>query len=94
MSNTELRNPAFGERHGLVQSCCDVILRRVRNVSLSWSVPLFVRMEQLGSHWKDFCKIRYSSIFLKRVEKIQVSLKSDRNNGHFTWRPMYKVVQI
>jgi len=23
------------------------------------------------------------------VEKIQVSLKSDRNNGYFTSRPMY-----
>jgi len=23
------------------------------------------------------------------VEKIQFSLKSDKNNGHFTWRPTY-----
>jgi hypothetical protein len=29
------------------------------------------------------------SIFRKSVEKIQVSLKSDKNNGYFTWRPMY-----
>jgi hypothetical protein len=27
--------------------------------------------------------------FLKNVEKIQVLLKSDKNNGYFTWRPMY-----
>jgi len=27
------------------------------------------------------------SIFRKSVEKIQVSLKPDRNSGHFTWRP-------
>jgi hypothetical protein len=27
------------------------------------------------------------SIFKKSVEKIQVSLKSDKNNGHFTSRP-------
>jgi len=26
------------------------------------------------------------SIFRKSVEKIQVSLKSDKNTGHFTWR--------
>ena len=28
----------------------------------------------------------YLSFFRKCVEKIQVSLKSDKNNGHFTWR--------
>jgi len=27
------------------------------------------------------------SIFPKYVQKIQVSLKSDKNNGYFTWRP-------
>jgi hypothetical protein len=31
----------------------------------------------------------YLSIFFKSVEKIQVSLKSDKNNGYFTWKPMY-----
>jgi len=29
------------------------------------------------------------SIFRKSVEKIQVSLKSGKNNWYFTWRPMY-----
>jgi len=28
------------------------------------------------------------SIFRKFVEKIQVSLKSDKNNGYFTWRTL------
>ena len=28
-------------------------------------------------------------IFQKSVEKIQVSLKSDKNNRYFTWRPIY-----
>ena len=45
-----------------------------------------VHMEQLGSHWKDFHEIWYLSIFQKTVEKIQVSLKSDKNKGYFTWR--------
>ena len=45
-----------------------------------------VNMEQLGSHSMDFHEIWYSSIFWKYVQKIQVSLKSDKNNGHFTWR--------
>jgi len=26
--------------------------------------------------------------FRKSVEKIQVSLKYDKNNGHFTWKPL------
>jgi hypothetical protein len=28
-------------------------------------------------------------IFRKYFEKIQVSLKSDKNNGYFTWKPLY-----
>ena len=37
------------------------------------SVCLSVRTEQLGSHWTDFDKIGYLSIFRKSVQKIQVS---------------------
>jgi len=29
------------------------------------------------------------SIFKKSVKKIQVLLKSEKNNGYFTWRPVY-----
>ena len=32
--------------------------------------------------------------FSQYLVKIPVSLKSDKNNGYFTLRPMYKVVQI
>jgi len=46
-------------------------------------------MEQLGSHWTDFHEILYLSIFRKFVEKTQVSLKSGKNNGYFTLRPVY-----
>ena len=45
-------------------------------------------MEQRGFHWTDFREIRYTIIFRKCVEKIQVSLKSDKNNGYFTLRPI------
>jgi hypothetical protein len=48
------------------------------------SIRLSVRMEQLGSRWTDSYGILYLSIFRKSVEKIQVSLKSDKNNGYFT----------
>jgi hypothetical protein len=46
-------------------------------------------MEQLVSHWTDFHEIWYLSIFRKSVQKIQVLLKYDKNNGYFTWRPIY-----
>jgi hypothetical protein len=58
----------------------------LRHVCLS--VCLYVRVEQLGSHWTAFHEIWYLGIFRKSVEKIQVSLKSDKNKGYFTWRPI------
>jgi len=45
-----------------------------------------IRMEQLGSRWTDFCESLHLRIVLKSVEKVQVSLKSGKNNGYFTWR--------
>jgi len=42
------------------------------------SVRRPVRMEQLDSHWTDFHKIWYSSIFRKYVEKIQVRINLTR----------------
>ena len=47
---------------------------------------LSVRTEQLGSQWKDFHEIWFLNLFRKSVEKIHVLLKSDKNNGYFTWR--------
>ena len=43
-----------------------------------------IRMEKLGYKWTDFHEILYLNIFRKYVEEIQVSLKSDKNNWHFT----------
>jgi len=43
-----------------------------------------VRMQQLGSHWKDFDYILNFSIFRKPAEKIKGSLKSYKNNVYFT----------
>jgi len=40
-----------------------------------------VRMEPLGYHYMDVHDILYLSNFRKHAGKIQVSLKSDRNNG-------------
>jgi len=56
---------------------------RKATISFVMSVRPSVRME-LGSHWTDFHKIWYLSIFRKTVEKIKGSLKSDKSNGYFT----------
>jgi len=53
------------------------------------SVRPSVCMEQLSSLWTVFCEIWYLSILRKSVEKIQVPLKSDKNNGYFTWKYIY-----
>jgi hypothetical protein len=53
------------------------------------SCPSVHLQEQLGSHWTDFHEIWYLRIFKKSVKKIQVSWKSDKNKGYFTWRPIY-----
>ena len=64
---------------------------KLRKAAISFvtSVLPLVRMDQLGSHWTDFHRIWYSSIFRKYVEIIQDSLTSDKNNGYFTWRSIY-----
>jgi len=53
----------------------------LRHVCLS--VRPSVRVEQLGYKWTDFYEIWYLGIFRKTIEKIQVSLKLDKNNGYF-----------
>ena len=45
------------------------------------SVSLSIRMEQLGSHSTDFCEDLYLSIFRKSLDEVEVSLKSDKNDG-------------
>jgi len=40
-------------------------------------------MEQLGSHWTDIHKLLYLGILRKPLEKIQVPLKSCKNNGSY-----------
>jgi hypothetical protein len=53
------------------------------------SIYVSICMEQLGCYWMDFDEILLFDLFEKCVEKIQVSLKSDQNNGYFTWRRFY-----
>ena len=42
-----------------------------------------------ASTGRIFMKFDIWVFFSKSFEKIQVSLKSDKNNGQFTWRPVY-----
>jgi hypothetical protein len=43
-------------------------------------------MEQLGIHWPEFDEIWYMCFSRKLVEKVEASLKSDRNNGWYISR--------
>jgi hypothetical protein len=58
---------------------------RKATISFVVSVRPSVRIEQLGSHCRDFHEIWYLSNFQKSVEKIQVQWKSEKNEGYFTW---------
>jgi hypothetical protein len=75
-------------------SCCDEYTQGQLYASCFWALSqncekrllascLTVRMEKLDSHWTDFYESMYFSIFRKSVEKSEVSLKSDKNNGYF-----------
>jgi len=70
------------------------VFRRFRKISksdsyLRLSVCPSVLMVQLGSHWTDCPKFDVGVLLEKPVEKTQVSLKSDKNNGYFTCRLIY-----
>jgi hypothetical protein len=52
-------------------------------------MDLFLRRLYFFMYFTDFHEILYLRIFLKSVEKIQFSLKLDKNKMHFTWRPTY-----
>ena len=74
-------------------TCCYgllLIFMRVRKIAESDNylrhIWPSVVLEQLGSHWTDFHKIWYLNIFWKAIENIQVSLKTDKNNGYFIWK--------
>ena len=37
----------------------------------------------------DFHEIWHLNVFRKYGEKVQVALKSNQNNRHFSWKPVY-----
>jgi hypothetical protein len=70
----------------MITDCFKALFAKLRKATISFVISVFssVREEQLGSHFTDFHEIWYLRIFRKFVEKIKVSLKSNKNNGHFT----------
>ena len=62
---------------------------RKATVSYVMSVCPSVRVGQIVSQWAELHEFWYLSMFRKPAEKIQVSLKSDKNNRYFTWTPIY-----
>ena len=82
MFQTALKRAVYGMIHFIAKLTLRWFLGAVvkfRKVTISFvmSVRPSVRMEQLGFHWMDFQEVWYL------LKKIQVSLKSDKNNGHF-----------
>jgi hypothetical protein len=66
---------------------------RKTNISYVLSVRASVifsrkKKKTTRSHGIDFHEILYLRILRKSVKKVQVLLKSDRNKGHITRRPM------
>ena len=52
------------------------------------SVCLSVHMEQLGSHWTEFCPNWYwRPLYQNGVDRIQIWSKSDENKRYFTITP-------
>jgi hypothetical protein len=58
-----------------------------RSLPISSALPIC--MQQLENSWMDFHEIWYWEVLLKFVCTFQCWLKSDDNNGHFTWRPTH-----
>jgi hypothetical protein len=59
-------------------------------ISICPSVLPSIRIEQLRLLWTDFDEVWNLSFFRKCVKNVlQISLKSDKNNRYFTWRPIY-----
>ena len=70
-------------------------LAKLWKVAISFVIPVSVCLHDTTWLLLDgFHEIWYLSIFWKSIMKIGVLLKSDKNNGHFTWRPMYNYDNI
>ena len=80
----------FGKRRSMFERK-ERRFRRIETVTVSFVVFVSpsVHMGQFGSYWMDVHEILYFNIFRKYFENIQISLKYNKNNVYFAWRPIY-----
>ena len=93
IQHTEKRNIPYGILRTEINQIYYELFRNVGETTKSdhqlRHVCLNVRMEQFNYHWTDLHEILHSSTFRNFVEKIDVSLKSDKNTEHFALRKIY-----
>ena len=82
------RGPWIKSQLKHVFRCLCKISKKWLLASLCLSVCLSIHTEET-SQWKDFHEIWYLSIFQKFVKKLQLWLNSVKNNGYFTWSPVF-----
>ena len=76
------------------------MLAKLQKVTISYVLSVClsahpsVHKEQLSSQWTDFQEMWHLNIFPKSIEKIQVSLKSGKNNKYFALRPVYNLSHL
>jgi hypothetical protein len=93
--DSKSRFPAIGQLQTTPYTAQPLVsvLRHVRKISRSYCrlrhVSLCVCMKRMVSHWTDLHETWYLSSFIKSVKKIQVPLKSDKNNGYSASVRMY-----
>jgi hypothetical protein len=85
---------AFGEKDFFLQNLFLGAFSIFRKATASFFVSVRPSILLSECNYFDFWGFFFLSLFSflffqKSVENIQVSLKSDKNNGHYTWRPVY-----
>ena len=60
------------------------VFAEFRTTAINFVMSVCPSAHPHGFHWWEFHEISYLSIIRKSIEKIQVSLKSDKNNEQFS----------
>ena len=68
--------------------------RKITKGTVSFVMSVCMSGHPYGTDRTNFHKIWRLCIFQKSVASFQGPLNSDKNNGNFTWRPMYSYDKI
>jgi len=79
-----LLRPFLGAFTKLLRAIISFVMSFHLSVCTTVCPSVRLSAKKLGFHWMDFHKICYFRFFQKSVEKIQDSLKFDKNKGYFT----------